>query len=145
MKKIKNLRHKKIDLHLQYQCPECGCLHWLSISENKTKNFIIKCECGIQIRVKKIDKIFFEYETNEEKPKQSAKTFDNLHENIPTDLHKKCVQALSNYGYIPSEVNDFINQAFKDTTSFDIKILVTETIKLIGARNVSLSQANHVR
>lgn len=145
MKKIKNLGHKEIDLHLQYKCPECGNLHWLSIQENKTKNFIIKCDCGTQIRVKKIDRICFEYETSPAKPQKPKKSFDNLHENIPTDLHRKCVQTLSTYGYIPSEVNIFIEQAFRNTISFDIKTLVTETIKLIGAKNVSLSQTGNIR
>lgn len=138
MKKIKNLKHKKTDIHLQYNCPECFSEHWLSLQENQTSGFLIKCECGVVIKTKKIKHIIFEFETSNKKPHNA--TIENLDKKIPKDLKDSCCSILSNYGYNKHEVKSYIDKAFSNTMSFDIKFLVKEVLKLIGEEDVKHSK-----
>jgi len=138
-RKIKNLKHKKTDIHLQYNCPECFSEHWLSLQENQTDGFLIVCECGTSIRTKKIKHIIFDYE-EQDKP-QNNPTIESLGETIPKDLEKSCCDILSNYGYKKNEVKSFLHKVFTDHLSFDVKFLVKETLKVIGEKDVEQSKA----
>ena len=135
-KTIINQKQIDTDAHFKYRCPNCAYDFWISISEAKTKNFKIVCDCGTVFspkRIKKIKVIFWEDETKEKKDKapviEEPKTTE-----ISQQLLDKCTKTLITYGFTKEESDDLLRQAYSKNPIENSLDLIKQALKIIGEK-----------
>lgn len=132
-----------IDAHLKYKCPKCCADHWLSLQETKTRGFKVVCYCGTVFGPKKIKKIKIIYSAIK-KIKTETLPADSLnksnqeqtvqnHPRIDNKLLDKCTNVLVGYGFTKQEAKQVLEQAYIDSPTDNLSLLVKSALKLIGA------------
>jgi len=134
----KNLKPIDIDVHFKYRCPksDCGCEHWLSLKETKTKNFKIVCHCGLVLKPKKIHNIKISYDKVETKSIPQVETIEEKHLceplKIPLDLQEQSVKILTKYGFTHDESIKLTEKAYIKNPVDTVGILVKYIIANLG-------------
>lgn len=124
-KKTKLLRPIDIDLYLKYRCynKKCEMYHWISLSEAKTPNYKIVCNCGKVLRPKLLAKIKLCYKSK--KPNH-----------IDDAILEESYKSLSSYGFSKQESDHYIKIAYDNLKINDIGSLIKEAIKIFGENHV---------
>lgn len=125
---IKQIKPSQIDLHLKYKCPnhKCNNYHWLSLKEVQTNNFKVVCEdCDTVFKPKTVSKFKILYKKSN---KKSSKTINNIETNLPEALLNKCVTILNTYGFTNEESTALVMDAFKETGSNDVGVLIKQAL-----------------
>ena len=122
--KIKNQKPIELDVHLKYLCSnnKCGYCHWLSLSETKTKNFKVVCECGQIFKPKLINTIKILYNKTRT-PVVNRETIVKT-TTVPLDLYRKCATILTGYGFSESETLNLVTDAYITNNTSDAKVLI---------------------
>lgn len=144
-KKIKEIKPSNIDASFQYICTSCGYSHWLFMREASAKNFFVVCDCGLNIRPKRIRKIKVEFcETQLEKPKKKNKPKEAKIEpveklkqaepikDINVDILNTASNDLMKLGFTKQESEKLLRESYKIIGSEDCVVLVKKAIDLVG-------------
>lgn len=92
-----SLKPKKFDLHLIYNCPQCGSDHWYSPNEIKSRPVLICCNTVYPIKPMKKATVNINYEGVEKpKPKPSI-----------IKIPDKAIRILAGYGFSTEEIKQF--------------------------------------
>lgn len=126
MKIKKNQKPTEYDIHLQYRCPECFNIHWLSLLETSTKNFKVVCDCGCVFSVKRTTGFKLKYATKQIKPKETKSP-----PSIPEDLLNRAIEALLPYGFTKNESQELISKAYANQQTNDIGLLIKNTLEIL--------------
>lgn len=111
------------DIHLQYRCPECYNIHWLSFLETSTKNFKVVCDCGCVFRVKRTTGFKLKY-SSKSKPVETKAV-------IPNDLLNRAIQSLLPYGFTKDECKELLTKSYANYQTNDIGILIKNTLETL--------------
>ena len=151
-KKIKIVKHIDTDIHLKYLCPKKDCLtiHWLTISEVKTKNFKVVCYCGCVFKPKQISNIKVTYIDDHvvvDKPPSPAiikKQVESQRKQQVVLQNKTCnsekdfrfiqeaIETLLNFGYTREEATQLIQEQYDRTKTNNPAQLVKLAINFFG-------------
>ena len=126
----KNQKPIEYDIHLQYRCPQCYNIHWLSLLETSTKNFKVVCDCGCIFKVKRTIGFKLQYASKTTKPKLEKEKLKSKPV-ISNDLLNRGVQALLPYGFTKEESKDLISKAYSINPIDDITILVKNSLEIL--------------
>jgi hypothetical protein len=126
MKTKKNQKPTDYDIHLQYRCPECCNIHWLSLLETSTKNFKVVCDCGCVFSVKRTTGFKLKYITKQIKPKETKPP-----PSIPEDLLNRAIEALLPYGFTKNESKELLSKAYANQQTNDIGLLIKNTLEIL--------------
>jgi hypothetical protein len=117
------------DIHLQYRCPGCCNIHWLSFLESSTKNFKVVCDCGCVFKVKRTTGFKLRYTT---KPKSiQQKESKTPQSTIPEDLLNRAIEALLPYGFTKNESKELLSKAYSNKQTKDIGLLIKNTLEIL--------------
>lgn len=144
-KTIKEIKPSNIDASFQYICTNCGYSHWLFMREASAKNFFVVCDCGLNIKPKRIRKIKVEFcETQQEKPKKKKKPKEDKIEpveqleqdestkDINIDILHNASNDLMKLGFTKQESEELLRESYKIIGSEDCVALVKKAIDLVG-------------
>lgn len=126
MKSKKNQKPTEYDIHLQYRCPQCYSIHWLSFLETSTKNFKIVCDCGCIFKVKRTTGFKLKYESNSEKVVEEKPAVI-----IPNDLLKRAISSLLPYGFTKDECKELLIKSYTHHQTNDIGTLIKNTLEML--------------
>lgn len=126
----KNQKPIECDIHLQYRCPECYNIHWLSMLETSTKNFKVVCDCGCVFRVKRTTGFKLQYASKSSKSKPEKKE-SKPKPVIPNDLLSRGIQTLLPYGFTKEESKELISKAYSINPVNDITLLVKNSLEIL--------------
>ena len=123
-KKNKFLSPIDVEAYIKYRCynKKCEMNHWVSLSEARTPNYKIVCDCGKVLRPKLISKLKLIH--------KKKKTKNNL-----SSILEESYKVLSAYGFSKQESDHYIRIAFDNLQSGDIGNLVKEAIRIFGENN----------
>lgn len=127
----KMIRQKptKIDAHLEYLCPNCQSVHWLSLKEAQTKGFRVVCSCDTVFMVKTIESIKIKHK------KLIKKITPTETKTINDNLIDKCVKALEQYGFEKEEIKSVVEQTINDLKTTNIVEIIKSCLITIGVNN----------
>lgn len=133
----KNIKPIDLDVHLKYRCPKSSCdsYHWLSLSEAKTKNFKVVCDCGHIFKPKPIERLRVIYKKSFKPIKHICEPKDIETKQPPDSVVDTCSKVLIGYGFSKNESIDIINDTYKKYPIDDSKILIKHIIENIGVSN----------
>lgn len=123
----KNQKPIEYDIHLQYRCPQCYNIHWLSLLETSTKNFKVVCDCGCIFKVKRTTGFNLQYE-NKSVPKPEKVETKPI---ISNDLLNRGIQALLPYGFTKDEGKELLTKSYANHQTNDIGTLIKNTLEML--------------
>lgn len=126
--KMKIQKPTKYDIHLQYRCPDCCNIHWLSFLESSTKNFKVVCDCSCVFKVKRITGFKVKY-NNKKKKQQGHKNTEKF--DIPSEVLDRAIQVLLPYGFSRDESKDLITRSYIKNPTEDILLLVKNSLEIL--------------
>jgi formylmethanofuran dehydrogenase subunit B len=135
---VKNIKPKSYDINYEYICPLCGCNHWLTNIETKTKGFRVACDCGAILFPKVVKKIKIIYKTiNVKSVKKTAKDTETTTKSSDIVLDKSIANSscdtLEKYGFERSEALSLVEKAFAQIQVNDSVSLIKKALELLGA------------
>jgi hypothetical protein len=137
---LKNQKPTDLDIHFKYKCPDCDCIHWLSLKEVQTKNFKIVCDCNLVIKPKTITKIKLLYKKSLPKQQQPI----NLSQEISLDLLEKCVRILVGYGFEKQESETLVKKHHKANPNLNCVDLIKCVLKSFGSDSNEQHSSNNI-
>jgi formylmethanofuran dehydrogenase subunit B len=134
---VKNIKPKSYDINYEYICPLCGCNHWLTSIETKTKGFRVACDCGAILFPKVIKKIKIVYKIinleNTNKPAQDTTTSESTAIVLDKSVANISCDTLEKYGFERSEALSLVEKAFDQIQVNDSVSLIKKALELLGA------------
>jgi formylmethanofuran dehydrogenase subunit B len=134
---VKNIKPKSYDINYEYICPLCGCNHWLTSIETKTKGFRVACDCGAILFPKVIKKIKIVYKIinveNTNKPAQDTTTPESTAIVLDKSVANIASDTLEKYGFERSEALSLVEKAFDQIQVNDSVSLIKKALELLGA------------
>jgi formylmethanofuran dehydrogenase subunit B len=134
---VKNIKPKSYDINYEYICPLCGCNHWLTSIETKTKRFRVACDCGAILFPKAIKKIKIVYKIinveNTNKPAQDTTTPESTAIVLDKSVANIACDTLEKYGFERSEALSLVEKAFDQIQVNDSVSLIKKALELLGA------------
>ena len=138
---VKNIKPKSYDINYEYICPLCGCNHWLTNTETKTKGFRVACDCGAILFPKVIKKIKIIYKIiNVESTTKTEKETKPQSSEIVLDksIANKACDTLEKYGFERSEALSLVEKAFDQIQVNDSVGLIKKALELFGVETCEI-------
>jgi hypothetical protein len=126
-----NQKPVEFDVHLKYECEECGVNHWLSFNEAKTKHYKVVCDCGSVFEIDRVLRFKLKYASEQQATAQiSEQTEPKEKAKIPVDLLCRSATILvSQFGFTQSEAEDSLISTYELTPVDDCALLVKHTLE----------------
>lgn len=132
--KTKKIKPIDSDVHFKYICPNKQCLnvHWLSLKETQTPNFIVICDCCNEIfKPKRIKNISITYVNTKKTITKTDKatTIENF------DFLDEATKTLLHFGFHKEEADQMIKTEYEKTGSTNPATLVKNSLDFLGGKN----------